>query len=239
MGRDDFNAPASAGSQTLDRGLRALEVLSDAAAPMSIGALATALGVHRSNAYRILRTLEAHRFVLRDDQGLIRLGPRLAALGRGAAPALGAVVLPELTALANELGLTAFLTVLDADETITLHSVEPSHGHATVAQRPGARHPVTQGAPSHAIESSLSEQEHTATFGGAPMSEAALLTREQGYSLSQDEVIRGLTAVSVPLRVDGEPPASLSVVTIGVPKNLEHIVDQLQQAAGRAAYHTW
>lgn len=233
------DAPATAGSQTLDRGLRALEVLAEAGEAISIAALADALGVHRSNAYRILRTLEEHRFVLRDEAGLIRLGPRLAALGRGAAPALGSVTLPELTVLANELGMTAFVTVLDADETITLHSVEPTHGHTTVAQRPGARHPITHGAPSHAIESSLTEAEHRAAFGGAPLSEAATLARERGYSLSQDEVIRGLTAIAVPLRLQGEPPAALAVVTIGVPQQLEHVVEELRQAAGRIAYSTW
>lgn len=237
------SAPAdqqgTAGSQTLDRGLRALEVLAEATGPISIAELAEQLGVHRSNAYRVLRTLEAHRFVLRDDAGLIRLGPRLAALGRGAAPTLTQVAQPELITIANRLGMTAFVTVLDADEVITMLSIEPRHGHANVAQRPGARHPLTDGAPSHAVEASLSPEEHRAVFGGAPVSESALLTRQQGYSLSQDEVIRGLTAIAVPLRIEGEAPSALAVVTIGVPDDLESIVSELRASAGRMAYSTW
>ena len=83
------DSPArAAGSQTLDRGLRALELLAEASGPVSIASLAEGLGVHRSNAYRVMRTLEDHRFVLRDEAGMIRLGPRLAALGRGAAASL-------------------------------------------------------------------------------------------------------------------------------------------------------
>jgi DNA-binding IclR family transcriptional regulator len=73
----------AAHSQTLSRGLRALEILAEASGPISIAELAAALGLHRSIAYRILRTLEDHRLVLRDDRGLLLLGPRMAALARG------------------------------------------------------------------------------------------------------------------------------------------------------------
>lgn len=227
------------GSQTLDRGLRALEVLADAGEALSISQLAQRLGVHRSNAYRILRTLEEHRFVMRNDAGLIRLGPRLAALGRGAAPALTQLAQPELHTLANTLNMTTFIAVLDADEVITVLSAEPSRGHANVAQRPGARHPLDQGAPSHAVEASLTPDEHRSVFQGAPLSDAARDTFKRGYSISQDEVIQGLTAIAVPLRIDGEPPASLSVVTIGVPANLDDVAAELRAAAARMSHANW
>lgn len=225
----------TAGSQTLDRGLRALEVLADAAAPLSIAELAEQLGVHRSSAYRVLRTLEEHRLVLRDEAGMIRLGPRLASLGRGAAPSLQQATLPVLTELANALGMTAFVAVLDATEVITLVSVEPAFSHASVAQRPGTRHSVAQGAPGHAIEASLSAKEHAAVFAGAALSEAAQTALSCGYALSHDEVIQGLTAIAVPLRLDDEPPASLAVVHIGVPADLPAVVGQLQRGAERVA----
>ncbi len=77
----------------------------------------------------------------------MRLGTGLAALAAGVAADLQAEALPELTAAANELGMTCFLVVLDHDECVTLTSVEPRHAVTAVAQRPGARHPVTRGAP--------------------------------------------------------------------------------------------
>ena len=49
--------------------------------------------------------------------------------------------------------------VLDRDECITLASVEPRHAVAAVAQRPGARHPITVGAPSKAILATLDPAE--------------------------------------------------------------------------------
>ncbi|MFC6235832.1 IclR family transcriptional regulator, partial [Leucobacter soli] len=131
----------TAGSQTLARGLRALDILAEADGPLSIADLAERLGVHRSNAYRLLRTLEEHRYVVRDELGLIRLGPRLAALARGVSPALQSAALPVLTEFANEVGMTAFIAVLDLDDVVTLISVEPTRAHPAVAQRPGARHP--------------------------------------------------------------------------------------------------
>ena len=79
----------------------------------------------------------------------------MAALAAGVAHDLQAEALPELTAVANELGLTCFLVVLDHDECVTLVSVEPRHAVASVAQRPGTRHPVTVGAPGKAILSVL------------------------------------------------------------------------------------
>lgn len=227
------DSPRTAGSQTLDRGLRALELLAEASVPISIASLAEQLGVHRSSAYRVLRTLEDHRFVLRDEAGLVKLGPRLAALGRSAASSLQQAALPELGELANSFGFTTFIAMLDVDEAITLLSIEPTHGHANVAQRPGAKHPISRGAPGYAIEASLSQREHQSLFGGASLSEAAEDARVRGYSLSHDEVIPGLTSVAVPLRVAGEPPAALAVVCIGLPDDLDTLSRNLREAAER------
>lgn len=226
-------APRTTGSQTLDRGLHALELLADAAGPVSIAQLADELGVHRSNAYRILRTLEDRRFVLRDDAGMIRLSPRLAALGRSAASSLQQAATPELGEIANTFGFTTFIAMLDIDEAITLLSIEPTHGHANVAQRPGAKHPISRGAPGYAIESSLSPRERLELLGEERLSDAAAQVRAQGFAMSNDEVIQGLTSVAVPLRVSGEPPAALAVVCIGIPEDLDTLARSLREAAGR------
>ena len=103
-------------SQTLSRGIRLLEELADARAPLTIDDLAARVGLHRSVAYRLLRTLEDHGLVTRDAAGAVRLGTGLAALAAGVAADLQAEALPELTAAANDLGMTCFLVVLDHDE---------------------------------------------------------------------------------------------------------------------------
>src|SRR3954465_11771409 len=70
-------------SQTLDRGLRILEPLAAAGSAQSVMDIAQAVGLHRSIAYRLLRTLEDHQLVERDAGGRYGLGLGLAALARG------------------------------------------------------------------------------------------------------------------------------------------------------------
>src|SRR5918993_1750858 len=178
-------------SQTLSRGIRILEILADAREPLTIDETARRLGVHRSVAYRLLRTLEEHGLVTRDAAGRIQLGARMAALAAGVAHDLQAEALPELTAVANELGTTCFLVVLDHDECVTLVSVEPRHAVASVAQRPGTRHPVTVGAPGKAILSALPATSWPRNVSPGLRSEVTDAAAS-GFATSHDEVIPSL-----------------------------------------------
>jgi DNA-binding IclR family transcriptional regulator len=221
-------------SQTLSRGIRVLEILADSDQAMSIADVAAALGVHRSIAYRILRTLEDHGVVIRDAAGAVRLGPRMAALARGVARGLQTAALPELTSVANELGMTAFVTLLDRAEVVTLISVEPRQAHATVAQRPGTRHPLGRGAPGIAIQSLLTA-DHWARLGDEARRGEAAEVRTRGFATSHDEVIPGLASVAVPLSVPGEAPAALAVVYLGSGQSAAEIGARLVTAAAAIA----
>lgn len=206
-------APGNPASQTLSRGIRILEVLADASGPLTIDAIAESLGVHRSIAYRLLRTLEDHGLVHRDPAGRVALGARMAALAAGVAHDLQAEALPELTAVANELGMTCFLSVLDHDECVTLTSVEPRHAAASVAQRPGTRHPVTVGAPGKAILATLPRPAWPPGVS-ARLAEEATAAAARGYAESHDEVIPSVRSVAVPLRLRGREPAAIAVVYV-------------------------
>ncbi|GAB3038627.1 IclR family transcriptional regulator [Parafrigoribacterium mesophilum] len=218
-------------SQTLSRGIRVLELLSESREPMTIAELAAGLGVHRSIVYRIMRTLEDHRLVVRDHAGGVALGPRLAALAGGVSRNLQAAVLPELTALAGELGMTAFLVVLDRDECVTLVSVEPRHLNGSVAQRPGTRHHVSVGAPGMAIQCSLPDEDLALLLPhGHPRGEVGL-ARERGFAVSHGEVIAGVSSVSVPVTVHGQAPSAISVVYVTSNQPTEVIAERLKLAA--------
>ncbi|MDO5051591.1 MAG: helix-turn-helix domain-containing protein [Pseudoclavibacter sp.] len=225
-------------SQTLSRGITVLELLNERQQALTIQQIADALGLHRSIAYRILRTLEAHGLVDRDGRGRIRLGPGLAALARGVAPDLRQLAAPELGAVADAFEVTAFLAVLDRREVITLLSAEPRRAHAPVAQRPGTRHGVERGAPGIAVQLAMTEAERERLAAdGVPIDRARLdRARADGYALSSDEVIPGLTSIAVPLRVPDDPqPATLAVVTIRAVRDAERIAENLREAAGRIA----
>lgn len=223
--------PSSAGSQTLSRGLRILEILADSGAPMSIDQTAQSLGVHRSNAYRLVRTLEEHGLVTRDPAGLLVLGARLAALAAGVSRDLQAEALPELTAAANELGMTCFVALLDHEECVTLTSVEPRHAVAAVAQRPGTRHFVGVGAPGRAVLAQLPGERWPAGISA----EVAADVREVGAGgpfHSFDEVIPNLRSVAVPLRIRGQEPAAVGAVYVSSGRGGDEIGARLQRAAG-------
>ena len=208
-------APAAASpSQTLSRGIRALEILAAAPGPLTIAELADAMAVHRSVAYRILRTLEDHSLLERDNTGKLMPGPGLAVLARGVSRNLQAAAMPELTHLANTLDMTAFVALWDHHDCITLVTVEPRHAGATVAQHPGSRHPINAGAPGIAIQSALTEAEWERLGTGIAYRPEAAEARRQGYSASHDEVIPGVSSLAAPVRVPGGRPAALAVVYI-------------------------
>lgn len=223
-------ATAAAHSQTLSRGIRVLEILADAREPLSIDELAQRLGVHRSVAYRLLRTLEHHRLTVRDARGRIILGARLAALAAGVAHDLQAEALPELTSAANELGMTCFLAVLDGDEIVTLTSIEPRHAIASVAQRPGTRHAIGVGAPGKAILASLPPSEWPSDVDAAHRAELDE-ARTRGYATSHDEVIPGLRSTAVPLRLPSGQPAALAVVYVSSARTDDLIAERLATAS--------
>jgi len=227
MGMDRASLPAS---QTLSRGIQILGIVADAREPLSIDEIARLLEVHRSVAYRLLRTLEDHSLVVRDSAGRVSLGARMAALAAGVAHDVQAEALPELTAVANELGMTCFLAVLDREECITIASVEPRHTVASVAQRPGARHPITAGAPGKAILSILHADEWPSEAPDRLRVEVALAAA-RGYATSHDEVIPTVRAVAVPLALRGRRPAAISVIHIGATVDEVAIAARLQRSA--------
>ncbi|POH61143.1 IclR family transcriptional regulator [Arthrobacter glacialis] len=212
---DGREAKAPAHSQTLSRGIRALEILAESQSPMTIAELSDALGVHRSIAYRILRTLEDHSLLIRDDAGRVQAGPGLAALARGVARDLQTAALPELTELANELSMTAFIAVWDHRDSVTLLTVEPRHSGATLAQRPGTRHSFSSGAPGIAIQSAMSEDAWARLAPGLPYRPEARAARTAGFATSHDEVLPGVSAIAAPIHVPGGMPAAICVVFLG------------------------
>lgn len=237
--RTPAGAPATqTGSQTLSRGIRLLEILAAAERNLTIDELAAELGVHRSVAYRLLRTLEDHGLVARDSAGRVTLGTGLAALASGVARDLQQVALPELTDVANELGMTCLLAVqVDADEAATLVSAAPRQSMAVVSYRPGHRHPITRGGPGKAILSSLPEHAWPDAATDALRDEIAV-TRRRGYAVSHDEVVPSLRSVAVPLALPGQPAASIAVIHVSFSRTEAEIAERLMTAAAsvRRAY---
>lgn len=138
-------------SQTLDRGLRALEELADAPMGLTVTELADHLGVNRTIVYRLLATLEMHGLARRDAAGRARLGIGVLALARRVQPLLRDAAAIPLRRLAEEVGATAHLTVVDGTEALAVAVVEPTWTDYHVAYRVGSRHALDRGAAGRAI----------------------------------------------------------------------------------------
>src|SRR5699024_7749198 len=159
-------------SLTLSRGIQLLEYICAADSAPTISEAAQALGVHRSAAYRLLRTLEAHYLVRRDEAGKIHPAVGLTNLARGVENALQTVALPILTRIADDLEMSCFIAVAQGTDCFTLITVEPTISHA-VTQHAGTRHHLDRGAPGVALLSGLSDQQRE------EISELALSTKAQ------------------------------------------------------------
>lgn len=216
-------------SQTLDRGLRVLELLAERERPLSSVQIAASLGVHRSIAYRIVRTLEDHRLLQRRSDGCWELGVGLVVLARSVSPTLHTAATPELADLANDLGMTAFLSVADRDECVTALTVEPRHSQVHVAYRPGVRHPIDRGGPGLALLAGAPPRP-----GERPEVAAA---RAAGYALTSGEVVPGLSSVAAPVvPADGVVVASVAVLFLQEPpRPVEPVARRVQAAADAIA----
>ncbi|MGH8868317.1 MAG: IclR family transcriptional regulator [Actinomycetes bacterium] len=211
-------------AQTLDRGLRALELLADSDEALSLAEVSSRLGLHRSVTYRVLRTLEDHRLLERDDRGRFGPGLGLSVLAGSVRRTLQSAALPELTVLANDLGMTAFLVVRDGDDAVTLVSVEPRHSIAHVAYRPGTRHPVHRGAPGLALLAGEAPQD------GERRDVTA--ARADGWVTTAGEVLTGMRSVAVPVHGrSGRLVGALCVVFVDVQADLAPVGARVGTAA--------
>lgn len=138
-------------SQTLDRGLRVLKLLADTDHGLTVTELAAKLGVNRTVVYRLLATLEQHSLVRRDLGGRARVGLGVLGLAHQVHPLLREAALPALRSLAEDIGATAHLTLVDGTEALAVAVVEPTWTDYHVAYRTGFRHPLERGAAGRAI----------------------------------------------------------------------------------------
>ncbi len=210
-------------SKTLDRGLRVLECLKLKPHGATVGELATELRLHRTVVYRLLNTMIEHRLIARGSGDRYRLSVGLIELARAAIPTLHDAARPELTAMANELGLTAYLTVADGDEVVVVATVEPAHTNVHIAYRVGFRHPLTKGASGLAI-----------LAGRPPKADERVdvtQARKRGYASSVGELTPGANGIAAPIMVRSQP-ADASVGVVGIGRlDLESAAPRLLRAA--------
>ncbi|MEU6041789.1 helix-turn-helix domain-containing protein [Actinomadura sp. NPDC047616] len=214
--------------QTLDRGLRALDVVSRSPAGISVADLAKELGVHRAICYRIVATLEAHSLVTRAADGRIRLGLGAAVLASRFEPHFMHGARPVLEELAEQTHATAFIAAAEADTCVAVMVAEPKDTVLRVGYRVGSRHPLTQGASGIAILAMRPESPRDPE----PVRQA----RRDGYCVTKGELQKGAVGVSAGIGVPNDvEPGTVIERSVGVVSTEGLDIDRAAAAVTRAA----
>lgn len=196
----------TAGSQTLHRGIRALELVAAAPAGLTVQEVADRLEVHRTIAHRLLATLADHHLVSRGPDNRFRAGGGLATLAGGLQITLRDTALPIMRELAEELKSSVVLLVREGEEVVGIAVASPMETTYHLAFRTGSRHLLGRGSAGIALLSAL-----PARPGERPEVTRA---RAQGFAVSKGEVEPGAHGLAVLIHQGVEvPSACLNLIT--------------------------
>jgi len=212
-------------SQTVDRALSILPLLAEG--PANLEQVASRLGVHKSTALRLLRTLHEHGMVYRQRDQRYRLGARLFALAQEAVENLDVreIAHPHLVALNERCGHTVHLAVYEENEVLYIDKVE-SRYPVRMYSRIGKPVAITVAAVAKLLLADLPEPERRTlaerlpypayTARSTPNATAFLreleTVREQGWATDLGGHEESINCVGAPIRgADGRVVAACSV----------------------------
>ena len=223
--RAEPSAVTGAGVQSVDRALAILEVLARCG-EAGVTEIAAELGVHKSTAFRLMATLEAHRLVEQTtERGRYRLGVGILRLAGATTARLDLVqeARPICRKLAADTGETVNVAVLSESSALYLDQIAGSSAlqpHNWVGQHI----PLHATSNGKVLLSGLDDAALDAVLGKLSTYTPHTITRrprlreeldrvrESGYAVAVDELEIGLTAVAAPIRnAHGDVVASVSV----------------------------
>lgn len=198
------------------RALYALQALAVSRDALTLATMSELLHIPKASLMRLLQALEDEGFVQRDlARQAFALGPAMATLGLHALQnyALALRYRPVLKQLVQRLGESCNLTALAGDCVVYLDRVETSHP-LRLSLAPGDRVPLHCTASGKLFLAEMSRPECALLLERLPLERktpqtlcsASLLLaeiekiRRQGYSVDNEEFVKGMVAVAVPVR---------------------------------------
>jgi IclR family transcriptional regulator, acetate operon repressor len=246
--------------QSLDRGLTLLEIVAQSRQPVSLAAMAAALGVDRSSAFRLANTLRQRGFLVQLPSG------KGYVLGSAARQLAGAFRLDELLlqiakehvqALATTTGETAHLAIREGDRAALIYH-QLSGQPVGVSTGSGFCVPLHCTSVGKALIADCDAEELHAIFGDAPLPAITKRTicslpelardcqfaRRRGYALDDEENAEGVCCLSVPIRdASGHTVASIGVSApvarlskkrhAAVARQIQEVADAISKKLGR------
>ena len=211
------------GSQTLARGLAALQLVAASRTGLTAQQVADDIGVHRTIAYRLLSTLSQFRMVAKGEDGRYRSAAALAVLGASFDNNLRQLSQPTLRVLADELGSTVSLLVAEGDQQVAIAVIAPTNVFYQMSFHEGSRYPLDRGSAGIALLASMPPRPGERDL--VPQ------TRQQGWVITHGEVEPNTYGLAVPVRRrPPSPPTCINLIS-----HREDVVLRGKEAVIRAA----
>ncbi|MEB3101522.1 IclR family transcriptional regulator [Ferviditalea candida] len=224
MKEDQLSSSAS----SLENALQLLKMFTMDEPELRLSEIAEKLGVAASTAHRLVNTLVAEGFVVKDPRtNMYRLGASILAFGKmiTAQIKLYREALPILQELVNKSNETAHIGILDQTDTVYLHKIECSHP-VRLLSHSGKRNPAyctgtgqlilayqDERTVNRVIERGLVRK--TPKTITRPDEFLSLLNtiRKQGFAIASEQLHEGVTSIAAPIRdLSGQVVASVAVV---------------------------
>ncbi len=194
------------------KALRALEWLCRRDTPTGVTEMSTALGMVKSNAHRVLTTLEAMGYAASLQDGRYQATLKMWEVGSSVLDRLDVkqVAHPEMEALSKLSGETVHLSLLDGPDVVYIDKVEssqPVRAYSRIGGRaPG--HTVATGKALLAFVDDLDAllPKRLAEYTPLSIRDRDVLKKElesvrrQGYSINRGEWREGVCGVGAPIR---------------------------------------
>jgi DNA-binding IclR family transcriptional regulator len=204
--RTSATANGAPGSQTLARGLAALQLVAASRTGLTAQDVADDIGVHRTIAYRLLNTLAQFRFVAKGEDGRYRAASGLAVLGASFDNNVRQLSMPTLRALADDLGTTVSLLVAEGDQQVAIAVIVPSRVSYQLSFHEGSRYPLQRGAAGIALLASMPPRPGERDL--VPQ------TRERGWVITHGEIEPNTFGLAVPVRRHPpSPPTCINLIS--------------------------
>jgi DNA-binding IclR family transcriptional regulator len=202
----ELQTSTAPGSQTLARGLNALQLVAEAPAGLTVQQVADGIGVHRTIAYRLLGTLSQFRFVAKGEDGCYRPAAGLAVLGASFDRNVRQLSLPTLRALADDLGTTVSLLVAEGDQQVAVAVIVPTQVAYQLAFHEGSRYPLDRGAAGIALLASMPPRPDERDL--------VVRAREQEWVITHGEIEPNTYGLAVPVhRLPPSPPTCINLIS--------------------------
>ncbi|GAB3466954.1 IclR family transcriptional regulator [Kineococcus endophyticus] len=217
--------------QSVERAVAVLRLLAGAGQGLGIVDIANALGLAKTTAHGIVRTLVGVGLVVQDEDGDYRAAPDLSDLGRPRIDAndLRARAVNWADSLASRTGESVLLATLSEGRALVVHHVFRPDDSAQQL-RTGTSMPAHACALGKVLLASAPvrpDRRRLIAMTGRTVVDPAVLrrtlaaVREQGWALEVEEALPGVAGIAAPVRDLG----GIVVGAIGVDGDVDRIVD--------------